>query len=413
MDRNESYVREQLESDLVDVTIYSVDNYLKFDQDVDIIFKSPGIPLKDLEGFVDFSKLTSQSNEFIKAFGERIIGITGTKGKSTTATLTYYLMKAEGVDVELVGNIGKPAFDYIKENEIPYYVYELSSHQLETVKVSPKYSVVLNIFEEHLDHYHSFDHYAEAKMNIARHQSTEDYFIYSTLSNEIPNRTKGFQGKACKIITDDPGPIGITVTQEGIKINYNTQTTYIENSIKRHLQGDHNMINIASAVLLTQMVGCDEPVIRAKVIENFEGLPHRLAYVATIDEVAYYNDSISTIPQATIAAISALNSVDTVIIGGMDRGIDYKLLIDYINDHPLLKVVLLPYTGHKLMPSLFGKERLFKAETMEEAVGLARQVTEKGKACLLSPASASYGFYKNFEERGKHFEALISKLSEI
>ncbi|MCF8020067.1 MAG: UDP-N-acetylmuramoyl-L-alanine--D-glutamate ligase [Vallitaleaceae bacterium] len=387
---------------------YPKKRYLDFDKDVDMVFKSPGIPLMHLKDFIEPNKITSQSNEFIKVYKDHMVGITGTKGKSTVSTLIYELLKAEGLDVELIGNIGKPPFDYIpKKNASTFFVYELSSHQLETVSVSPKYGIVLNIFQEHLDHYATYNHYAEAKMNIGRYQSEEDTLIYSALDKEIPKRLSGYKGKLIPITRDDSLKTALIVTSSGIDLVGDFDTLHLDQSLKRHIMGDHNLVNIGVAVFITLLLGYNQSEKREKVIEMFPGLPHRLAFVANVNGVDFYNDSISTIPQATIAAINALRKVDSVIIGGMDRGVDYGCLVDYINDHKLLKVILLPTTGHQLYNRLEHQERLFLARDMEEAVAIGKRITVRDSICLLSPAAASYGVYKNFESRGRHFESFV------
>jgi len=389
---------------------YPKKRYLDFDKDVDLVFKSPGIPLMHLKGYIEPYKITSQSNEFIKVYKDHMVGITGTKGKSTVSTLIYELLKAEGMKVELIGNIGKPPFDHILENDAAtFFVYELSSHQLETVHVSPKHSIILNIFQEHLDHYESFDHYAEAKMNIGRYQSKEDTLIYSALNQEIPERLKGYKGRLIPITKNEAVRPGLIVTSNGIDLVDGFDTVHLDQSIKRHLMGDHNLINIGVAVYITFLLGYKQSETREKVIETFPGLPHRLAFVARVDGVNFYNDSISTIPQATLAAIHALEKVDSVIIGGMDRGVDYGCLVDYINSHELLKVILLPTTGHQLYKRLKCPERLFLVKDMEEGVATGKAITVKDGICLLSPAAASYDVYKNFELRGRHFESLVKQ----
>lgn len=403
---------DKLDTQLLDLEtstyLYPKERYLDFDEDVDLVFKSPGIPLMHIKGLIEPHKITSQSNEFIKVYKDRTVGITGTKGKSTVSTLIYELLKAEGKSVELIGNIGKPPFDYIPQKDpSTFYIYELSSHQLETVRISPKYSIVLNIFQEHLDHYASYDHYAEAKMNIGRFQSEEDVLIYSALNEEIPKRLGGYKGKLIPITKDDTVSSGVIVTSRGIDLVGEFDAVHLDQSQKRHLRGDHNLMNIGVAVYITLLLGYKQSKVRDKMIETFPGLPHRLAFVAQVNGVDFYNDSISTIPQATIAAINALEKVDSVIIGGMDRGVDYESLVDYVNNHERLKVILLPTTGHGLYNRLIHQERLFLAKDMEEAVTICKRVTVKGSICLLSPAAASYGVYKNFELRGRHFESLV------
>ncbi|MDF1617857.1 UDP-N-acetylmuramoyl-L-alanine--D-glutamate ligase [Petrocella sp. FN5] len=411
MDQNIAQPDNQVQEIDTSIYFYPKERYLDFDKDVDLVFKSPGIPLMHIKGLIELDKVTSQSNEFIKVYKDRIVGITGTKGKSTVSTLIYELLKGEGMNVELIGNIGKPPFDYVLEKDpSTFFVYELSSHQLETVRVSPKYGIILNIFQEHLDHYASYDHYAEAKMNIGRYQCEEDTLIYSALDEEIPKRLDGYKGKLIPITKDEAGRAGLIVTPRGIDLIGDFNTVHLDQNLKRHLLGDHNLINIGVAVYITLLLGYNQSKTREKVIETFPGLPHRLAFVARVNGVDFYNDSISTIPQATIAAVKALGNVDSVIIGGMDRGVDYGCLVDYINNNEKIKVILLPTTGHQQYSRLKHPDRLFLAKDMEEAVAMGMRITVKDSICLLSPAAASYGVYKNFESRGRHFESLVKHL---
>lgn len=416
MDNNPDYVEDILTS-IEDVGVYGEEAYLDFDTDVDLVFKSPGIPLMHLEGKVDPDKVTSQSNEFIRHYKNHIVGITGTKGKSTTCTFLYELLKAEGVNVELVGNIGKPAFDYIDiTKSAPIYIYELSSHQLETVKVSPKVGIILNLFEEHLDHYRSYNHYAGAKLNIARYQNAKDLFIYNAITEEIPELTQGFLGKAYRIEQANSKDKtecqndGISVYSTKVIVQGNEQIAILEDDEERKLLGFHNLVNMSVGVLVSILLDYDIEEKRQTVIREFEGLSHRLALVTTKNGVTYYNDSISTIPQATIVAIESIADVQTVIVGGMDRGIDYSCLVSYINEHQQLKVILLPDTGHKLYKQLVIEERLYRVDNLEEAVRTASKVTGANKSCVLSPAAPSYGFFKNFEDRGNQFEQMVQNL---
>lgn len=389
--------------------IYSSDQYLNIDDDVAYVFKSPGIPLKQLENQLNVGLVTSQSNEFIGAYREMIVGITGTKGKSTTASFLYQLLKAYDAKVELVGNIGKPAFDTIDEaSKTDTFIYELSSHQLETTKASPKYSAVLNLFEEHLDHYHSYDHYAEAKMNIGRYQSSEDLFVYNSYKDEIGKRMKGFNGQKAVISLTMPEQ-GIYDQEDGVTLCYGNPLT-LDDAIERKLMGHHNLVNMLTGVLFARALGFEDSGIELGMMREFKGLAHRLAYVKTVRGIDFYNDSIATIPLATIAAIKAIPKASTIIVGGMDRGIDYSLLVAYIESHPEFHWLLLPDSGHKIFDQLNGTSSAHKVENMAEAVKKAVELTESGKACILSPAAASYGFYKNFEERGNDFEKCVNDL---
>ena len=409
MDRNVTYVKGCFEDLTERPFIYEAEDYLKPQPDVDYVFKSPGIPLMALEGKIPMPLVTSQSNEFIRAYRDRIIGITGTKGKSTTVSFLDCLLKAYGVNCELVGNIGKPAFDYVSDNLPEYFIYELSSHQLETVKVSPKYGAVLNLFEEHLDHYKSYDHYAEAKMNIGRFQEKGDLFVYGNVTDEILRRSEAFKGHKVpvgKIVYEygiEASDTHLDICTDDVWVSYN----HLED---RKLKGSHNLLNVGVGILIAATIGYADDQINYDTLMTFKGLPHRLSYVISLEGIEFYNDSISTIPQATIAAVRALPKVQSVIVGGMDRGIDYSSLLDFIEKHNELKWLMLPDTGHRLLDSLDGDpDNVYRVNDLEEAVAKAISVTEKGYACVLSPAAPSYGFFKNFEARGEAFEQILMK----
>jgi len=412
MDQNQQVIQKFFEGVREQPFIYEEENYLQFKSSVDYIFKSPGIPLKELAGIEGQERITSQTHEFIMAYREQVIGITGTKGKSTTCAFLYRLLELEGKQVLMVGNMGRPAFDYIDAHDPrTYYIYELSSHQLETTYVSPKYSVILNIFQEHLDHYRSYEDYVKAKMAVAKFQKGSDYLIYSTLTEDIQVRLADTEGIRLPI-TKKEVDRGIEVLEDRVVSKWASDKVTLYHEGERKLKGKHNLINMAAAVLITQILGCDQDSIRETCIQTFEGLPHRLAYVDKIAGVTYYNDSIATIPQATLEALEAIEHVGTLIIGGMDRGVDYSQLVMALNSQITLKIILLPEVGHKLYQQIAYAERLYKVSSMEEAVRKAKEITEEGQVCLLSPAAASYGFYKDFQERGRDFESLVRGIED-
>ena len=355
-------------------TIYFGDDYLSRITEYDIIIKSPGIPFFDIPEDI---LITSQTELMLMANRKNIIGITGTKGKSTTSSLIYCMLKEAGKDVKLVGNIGVPIFDCLDEiGDETLVVCEMSSHQLEHIKYSPHIAVLLNIYEEHLDHYSSYEDYQLAKVNIFKYQKDDDVIIYSN-ENEL----------VCKYVSKYASG-----KKYSFPYDYETESKLI---------GIHNKKNIMAARLVAHTCGVDESNIK-KCVKEFNGLPHRLEFVGEFDGVKYYNDSISTIPEATIMAMQSLDDVNTVIIGGLDRGIHYENLIEFLENSNVKNVILMYDTGLRIYNSLT-RNGVEYVETLEEAVRLAKRVTEKGKVCLLSPAAASYGFFKNFEERGKAF----------
>ena len=377
------------------IKIISGEDYLGCLNDFDVIMKAPGIALLDSVSAGVKAKITSQTDLLLRYCENRIIGITGTKGKSTTSSLTHHILVHCGKNALLIGNIGVPPLDCIDElTDDTIIVCEMSCHQLEYVQASPDIAVYLNLFEEHLDHYTGFDAYRKAKENIYKFQTAEDTLIV--------NKALAPENVMSRVITaslDEEADIFV----DGDKVNI-CGSKY---DIKTKLLGRHNLYNIGIAMHIAQMCGCRDDDISAAV-STFDGLRHRLENVGVIDGVTYINDSISTCPSTAIAAVRAFAAVDTIIIGGMDRGIDYTELIDFLNASDIANVILLPDSGHKIEPELDRSKRsIYRAADLADAVGHAKKVTKK--LCLLSPAAASYGFYKNFEERGDHFRKLVNE----
>lgn len=287
------------------------------------------------------------------------------------------------------GNIGIPVFEAINNfEETDIFIFELSSHQLEYVKYSPHIAVILNMFEEHLDHYNSYEEYKEAKRNIFKYQKEQDYYI---LNKEMEKTILG-DYKLKQNIVD--------IVESDIK--FDTQ-----------LIGTHNQYNIIVAKTIAEIYGVDKQVI-LDVIKNFKGLPHRLEYVGKYKDIHFIDDSIATIPEAAMSAIESIENVGTIILGGMDRGIDYSKLIEYLNTSPVENIILMNASGNKIYGGL-NKEgitsNVLLVADLEEAVKQAYKYTKKDMCCVLSPAAASYGIFKNFEERGDKFKEYVKKYS--
>ncbi len=388
-------------------------NYLEGLDDYDIIMKSPGISFAGMNINSIKYKIKSELELLLEFTDAKIIGVTGTKGKSTTSSLLYKIIKDQGLNVMLLGNIGVPVFDYIDDiDENKYIVLEMSSHQLEYMEKSPYIAILLDIYEEHLDHYNSFNEYASAKMNIVRYQTEKDYFIYNednNTINDLLNKIENINNKRYGVSYS-----GDNINNENYKnvsildkyVTINEGKVYNVND-KRKLIGQHNLNNIMFALAVSDILELDiTKTINS--INTFKGLPHRLEYVGKYKEIIFYNDTIATIPEATISSVNALKNVNTLIFGGMDRGINYNNLISFLNQGSISNLICMPDTGFKIANKITNAEiNLYKVNTLEEAVNIAFNVTEKNKACLLSPAASSYGFFKNFEEKGEKYKKLI------
>ena len=375
---------------LTNVKCHFGKNYLKSLKNYDVIVKSPGIPWKIIAPFTaKKQKIISQTEIFFENCPGRIVGITGTKGKSTTASIIYEILKKGGLKAHLAGNIGKPVLNLLRTaGPTDIYVYELSSHQLHNLKKSPNIAVFLNLFPEHLDYYQSFKEYARAKANITLYQKKDDYLIYNSQDKIV--RKIAVKSKSRKI------PV----------------------------KGEYYELNKAAAKAVGRIFKIP-PKIVEKVIRQFKPLPHRLELVGTFKGIAFYNDALATVPEATIAALKTLgNKVATIILGGFDRKIDFKKLAEEILRSEVKTVILFPTTGRKIWQALLtassdkGKkppQALFinKAgsgtQYMEKAVKSAYQQTKTGKICLLSTASASFNLFKDYQEKGNLFKKYVKK----
>jgi|LFRM01.1.fsa_nt_gb UDP-N-acetylmuramoylalanine--D-glutamate ligase len=390
-DINKINIEEHPEFKHQTITFYDGDNYLEATQDYDVVIKSPGVIIKDYLSLTEKKKITSSTDLFLRFCSNKIIGITGTKGKSTTSSIIYHLLKENNYDVLLMGNIGIPCFDMLDQiNKDTIIVYELSCHQLEFIQASPDISVLLNVYEEHLDHYNSLKDYVNAKKNIYKYQKENDYLIYGDIFEHISNK----EINSLKLN----------------KINLYDNPLAIEfKDIKTSLIGEHNLYNIILAIIVCDIIGLSKEK-SLKVISKFKGLPHRLEYIGKFHNIHFYNDSIATAQEAVINAVNSFSLVNTIIIGGMDRDLNYSKLVQFLCNSTVENIILLPET-HKRINELFVdnncSNNIIIANNMEDAVNHAFKVTKNEGICLLSPAAASYGFYKNFEERGNHFKELV------
>ena len=387
------------------IELISGDGYLDNLDQYDLIIKAPGVSLAHIDVSSIKNKISSQLELTLKFFKLFTIGVTGTKGKSTTSSLIYKILKDQHVKCKFMGNIGIPIFDTIDEiTKGTTLVLELSSHQLEFVTKSPNIAILLNISPEHLDHYKSFDDYANAKCNIYKNQSGIDWFFYGADNDVIMKKIDNPKGKVFRVSMSNSEENNIFIKDD--KVYFNDEPIYCINE-PRLLKGEFNLNNIMFALGVVKVLDLDME-LATKSIAEFKSLPHRLEYVGCFDGVEYYDNCIGTVPVATIEAIRALKNVDTLIIGGMDRGIDYSEFIEFLNNSDVSNIVCMPKTGHDIAKQL-NSERAIIVETLEEAVEISKKVTKKGMSCLISPTAASYGFFKNFEEKGDKFQELVKR----
>ncbi len=366
--------------------------YLHGLTDFDLVIKTPGISLPGAVIAELGEKLTSQADMFLKAFHNRIIGITGTKGKSTTASFIHAALLASGKKSVLIGNIGVPPFDALGEIDLKTaIVFELSSHMLQTVSASPHVAVFLNIFPEHLDYYDSMEAYADSKANIFRFQRDEDILV--TGESEALEELLRKHGSKAYRVTWDTEP-------DAPSSFYLPETTL--------LKGEHMLRNLALGAAAACYMGGDIEIVR-DTLATFRGLPHRMEDVGTYRGVTFINDSISTIPESAIAALHAFPETDILIVGGKDRGIPYGKLTEELLDHPDLRVLCIDEAGKRIASLSKDAANFFLLDDLEEAVRRSYELLPEGGTVLLSPAAASYTQFKNFEERGTAFAGFAKK----
>ncbi len=389
--------------------------YLHDLQRFDLILRSPGIPLYMLKPSVPASKITSQTDLFLQAYSGQVIGITGTKGKSTTSSLLFHILRLSGTDVLLLGNIGRPALNYLDEiSPSTLVVYELSSHQLEYIQKAPHISVLLNLYQEHLDAYSSYMDYQLAKMNIARYQCQDDFFIYNADDPLISAHLleKKIPGIPVPFSQEDDLSNGSFIQEDHVIFSRDGNPSRIfDTRWKTKLKGEHNIRNIMAVISVCKILGIENDRI-IDGITTFKGLEHRLEFAGKFHGIEFYDDSIATIPEACIEAVKAIQNVDTIVLGGFDRGIDYTGLAEFLCSSGIRNFIFTGNAGKRIMEEMekSGAEgkNLFPISKFDAFLGIALEHTLPGSVCLLSPAAASYDEFRNFEFRGKRFKELVN-----
>ncbi len=455
-----------------------------------LVLKTPGIPFSH----PFFSLLTTLPNKTVSYSSNmelfldilhalpaterpQTIGITGTKGKSTTTALIFHVLKEAGKPVFLAGNIGVPALEILKElqklvqttetagtvsptattenasfavaehpTSVPLLaqslvVLELSSHQLQTLPYSPHIAVVQNITPEHLDYYKDFEEYVAAKAPIAAHQTPSDYIIYNP-EYEIPSRfaqTSPAQKlpysltlipltqESESFLLAHPGEAQVVAFRKDDQLFYETEAICSVSDLP--LQGEHNILNSFPAIIVAKLLGIETEKLK-NAITSFKSLPHRLEFVTEKNGVAYYNDSQGTTPEASIAAMRSFPGQEIILLaGGSDKGIEFEELAHEILAQHIKHLILFPPTGEKIAAAVRAADenagkaavqsenlsestasttpQLHHVSSMQEAVALATANAQPGSVVLLSPACASFGLFKNYQDRGNQFKAAV------
>ena len=399
-----------------EITRYLGDNYLNNISEVDVIFKTPGIPILKPELQAAIRKgviVTSQLEYFFDQTPAKIIGITGTKGKGTTATLIYQILKKSKKDIYLGGNIGLSAITFLdKLTPQSLVVLELSSYQLQSLKKSPEIAVLLNVTQDHLDYHKSVSEYHEAKRNIINFQNKNDFSIinadYKIMSSFIGSSKGRVYQYSKKKITN-----GCYVDKaDNIVLQTIVGPIMVANANQLLLRGRHNLENVTASILAAFLAGADINSIQS-VVKNFHGLEHRLELVGKVDGVAYYNDSFSTIPETAIAAIRSFDEPIILILGGSCKGSDYTELGREIVKSKVKSLILIGEMANDISEKISSKfigNRIFGLSTMKDIIEKTRELSTPGDVVLLSPACASFGLFNNYKDRGNQFKEEFRKL---
>ncbi len=380
-------------------------NYLKALDKFEVIIKTPGIKLDEklIKKLVQQNiVLTSNLNIFLANLQGKVIGVTGSKGKGTTATLIYKILKKAGKKTFLVGNIGQPFLDYLhQDGRRTIYVAELSSFHLEKIEGELDAGIMTSFFPEHLTYHSTVNKYFSAKMNLLAHLKPGGVFIYNQNYIRIRRAVERFK----KIRTD-------------IKFIGIPRFARDKFGLKPKLLGQHNWANIEAAMAAAKLFNIKSTIIK-KTVENFKGLPYRLELVANVKGRRFYVDTLATTPESVIAAIDALQTVNlqTLIVGGVSKGGNYQPLARHIIKAKLPTVIMLPNVGRqigRLIKQLKPKQLplLVPVENMRQAVQQAFKLTPAGKAIALSPAGTSFDFYPNYAAKAEDFKRWVKKLKQ-
>lgn len=386
---------------------------LKHLQGFDMVVRTAGLAPSRLE---TEAKIWSATNEFFRQCPAPIIGVTGSKGKGTTCSLITSILRKAGHTVHLVGNIGTPALEVLPEIESSHIVvYELSSFQLWDLERSPHYAAVLHIEPDHLDVHADFAEYIAAKSNIVKYQNHNDICVYhptNEWSLAIARNQPNFDTHAAKYaaLKNDNKQVATVYVSGGIF--QTTKGREICSIGELKLPGAHNVENACAAMSICLQYDVTDTQF-AEGLNDFTGLPHRLKYVDTIDNVMYYDDSIATTPGSAMAAAYAFPQPKIMILGGSSKGADFTELAHAFLDVNIRKILLIGEGGDHIAQALAqagvsGYEKV--SGTMQEVVKYAHESARSGDVVVLSPACASFGQFRNYKDRGDQFIAAVESL---
>lgn len=381
----------------------------------DIVMKSPGIPENTpivLQLKKKGIKIVSEIEFAATYTSATLIGITGSNGKTTVATMIYKILKDSGNNVALAGNIGKSFAGLVAKKDINQFVLELSSFQLDgTYNFAPHIAILTNLSPDHLDRYgNDYDKYIASKFKIVMKQTSDDYFIYdaddSMITQWISN--KSIQSQLIPFSLKKQLKKGAYIKNNKLIITTNNNT-FTMSIRKLGQQGQHNIKNAMAASTASTLLNIRKETIR-RSLENFQGVEHRLENVLKINNVRYINDSKGTNVNATFYALDSMEASTVWIVGGVDKGNDYSELFALVNEK-VKAIICLGIDNEKIIKA-FGNlvDIMVETHSMEDAVKVAYRLSKKGDNVLLSPACASFDLFENYEDRGRQFKNAVRNL---
>lgn len=400
-----------------------IDNGIDFEEgqhseseiiNADLVVKSPGIPKEApiIQKLNEKHISVISEIEFASRFTDsKIIAVTGSNGKTTTASLIHYILSVAGMNVGLGGNIGRSFADMVAEEGFDCYVLEISSFQLDDiVSFKPYIAILLNITPDHLDRYdYKLELYAKAKFRITENQSHEDYFVYDFDDENIAELIKEIDTTAKKVAYSMNTNLdeGAYADDEKMMINYPDKFEIPISEIS--LRGKHNIYNSMAAATTANILKIRKDVIR-RSMSDFTAVEHRLEFVLKVGGVEFINDSKATNVNAAYYALESMKNPTVWIVGGTDKGNDYSEVFDLVQKK-VKAIVCLGLDNSKILSAFDGMvENIVETKSMEEAVRSAYFFSEKGDTVLLSPCCASFDLFKNYEDRGRQFKEEVKKL---
>lgn len=371
-------------------TMLGEDVFSKLD-DFDMVVRTAGLAPRKIH---THGKMWSATNEFFEKCPAPIIGVTGTKGKGTTSSLITSILQAADTTVHLLGNIGKPALEELPKITADHIVvFELSSFQLWDIQRSPHVAVILGIEADHLDVHQDMDEYVEAKANITRYQSEDDILVYNG---------------------DNPITTKIAAASKAEKIRYPFDMSKFADALV--IPGQHNVENAAAAIAATKQYVQDEAIIRSG-LSSFTGLPHRIKFIREVNGVTFYDDSYSSAPTASIAALKSFEQPKIILLGGFEKGADFTELGRYIATTSSVRcAIVYGASRQRIVDSLreqgVEESRIHSLETQEfdAIVNEAVSIAQSGDVVLLSPGCASFDMFRNFTDRGETFTRIVENV---